>query len=127
MEMSTENGSVLSKKNDSMLTVVALLLGLVAGIVVYQLGDKKEILIIAAMMILVFGIYYLVTMPFSSNAKDYIPSQRSFRLVWGAILTTLGALLLVDIYMKVELWVLFVILLLVIIAIVLYLYMNKKG
>ena len=127
MEMSTENGSVLSKKNDSMLTVVALLLGLVAGMVVYQLGDKKEILIIIAMMILVFGIYYLVTMPFSSNAKDFAPSQQSFRLVWGAILTTLGALLLADIYMNVEVWVMFVIFLLVVIAIVLYLYMNKKG
>jgi uncharacterized membrane protein len=125
--MSTEKGSVLSRKNDSMLTVVALLLGLVAGILVYQMGDKKELLVIIGMVIMVFGIYFLITMPFSSNQEGYLPSQRSFRLVWGALLTTVGALILFNIYATIDTWVLFVILLLVIAAVVVYLYMNKKG
>jgi heme/copper-type cytochrome/quinol oxidase subunit 4 len=47
-------------------------------------------------------------------------------LVWGALLTTIGALLLIDAYVKVEIWILAVILLLVVVAIVLFLYMNKK-
>jgi len=124
--MSTEKGSVLSKKNDSMLTVVALLLGLVAGIVIYQMTDAG-ILVVLYTIILVFGIYYLATLPFASNEADYVPSGMSFRLVWGALLTTIGLLLLVNEFSGIDLWIMVVILLIVIVIIVLFLFMNKKG
>jgi peptidoglycan/LPS O-acetylase OafA/YrhL len=128
MEMSTEKGSVLSKKNDSMLTVVALLLGLVAGIIVYQLTDTKNLLVILYVMLLVFGVYYLISMSYASDVRDFQPSSRSFRLVWGALLTTVGALMLMRTYGVIkEFWILLIVLLLVIAAVILYLFMNKRG
>jgi hypothetical protein len=113
----------LSKKDD-MLTVVALLLGLVMGIVVQRLTDES-LLVILYVTMLVFGAYYLITVPFANNKGDFIPSQRSFRLVWGALLTTVGALLLVNVYAGIRAWVMLVIILLVIIGIILFLYMDK--
>jgi len=125
MKMSTNNGSVLSKKNDSMLTAVALLVGLVAGIVVQQLTDEHWTVIIYV-LVTVFGAYFLMTVPFASNEPDYIPSQSSFRLVWGAILTTVGLLLLLNVYAGLELWIMVVVLLIVIVIIVLLLYMKSS-
>jgi peptidoglycan/LPS O-acetylase OafA/YrhL len=124
--MSTQNGSGLSRKNDSMLTVVALLLGIVAGIVMYQIGNEKNLLIIVGMIILVFGLYYLVTMPFSSDERDYLPSTRSFRLAWGALLTAVGLLLILDIYVGIDAWIMLVIILVVVIAVIVYMFMNNK-
>jgi uncharacterized membrane protein HdeD (DUF308 family) len=124
--MSRNNGSVLSKKNDSMLTVVALIFGLVAGILVYQLGDKKDLLVIVGMIMLVFGIFYLITLPFANTKSDYIPSQQSYRLVWGVLLTVIGALILINIYVGLDVWVLLVILLLAIALIALFMYFNKR-
>jgi 1,4-dihydroxy-2-naphthoate octaprenyltransferase len=124
--MSTNNRSALSKKNDSMLTAVALIFGIVAGILVYQLGDKKDLLVIIAMIMLVFGIFYLLTMPYSSKQSDYLPSQQSFRFVWGMLLTVIGALILINIYIGLQTWVLLVIILLAVALIALFLYFNKK-
>ena len=121
--MTTKSVLGLSKKDD-MLTVVALLLGLVIGIVVQQLAGGS-ILVILYTVLLVFGIYYLITVPFANNTRDFVPSQRSFRLVWGALLTTVGALLLVNVYMTIQFWIMLVVLLLVAAAIVLFLFMNK--
>lgn len=121
--MTTNSMLGLSKKDD-MLTVVALLLGLVMGIVVQRLTDES-LLVILYVTMLVFGAYYLITVPFANNKGDFIPSQRSFRLVWGALLTTVGALLLVNVYAGIRAWVMLVIILLVIIGIILFLYMDK--
>jgi hypothetical protein len=124
--MSTEKRLGLSKKNDSMLLTVALLLGLVAGIVVWKLteGDGHDILVVPMVLVLTVGVYFLASMPFGSNDSDYIPSQRSFRLVWGALLTTVGALLLVNEYATVQLWILAVILIVVVAIVVLVLFMK---
>jgi len=123
--MSTKDMLGLSKKNDSLLTTVALLLGLVAGIVVQQLTNEG-FLVIVYTVILVFGIYYLITIPFADNKSDFIPSQRSFRVVWGSLLTTVGALLLVNVYESIDLWIMVVILLLVITAVILFMFFSKR-
>lgn len=122
--MSTEKKFGLSKKNESVFSVLALIFGLVAGIVVWQLTDKTALVVLYT-IILVFGAYFLVSMMFANNESDFIPSQRSFRLVWGALLTTVGALLLVSVYSKIELWVAAVILLIVVAVVILVVYMSK--
>jgi hypothetical protein len=125
--MSTKSELSLSKKNESMLFVVTLLLGLVAGVVVWKLTDASFLVIIMVMM-LVVGIYFLVSMSFvSSNENDFIPSQRSFRLVWGALLTTLGVLGLVYEYGTVDFWILAMILIVVVAIVVLVLYMKGNN
>jgi len=112
----------LSGKNGQMLMVAMILLGLVAGIVVWKLTDVTP-LVILWMILLVLGAYFLISMPFASNKSDYIPSQRSFRLVWGIILITVGILLIVNIYATVDLWILAVVLIAVIaiLAIIMFL------
>ena len=124
--MSTNNGTALSKKNDPMLSAIALILGLVIGIILYQMTDGGFMVIIYTML-LVFGIYYLATVPFVSNEGDYAPSMRSFRLAWGALLTTLGLLLLINEYSGMDLWVMLVIILVVVILIIAFIFVNKKG
>jgi hypothetical protein len=121
--MSTKNTLSLSKRNDSMLLTVALLLGLVAGIVVWQLTNEAWYVIIWV-MILVLGIYFLASMPFASNRSDYIPSQQSFRMVWGALLTTVGALLLFRVYGDIEYWMLAVILIAVLAVVILVMFLK---
>jgi hypothetical protein len=121
--MSTKNTLSLSKRNDSMLLTVALLLGLVAGIVVWQLTSGAWYVVLW-MIILVLGIYFLASMPFASNRSDYIPSQQSFRLVWGALLTTLGALLLFRAYGDLQFWILAVIMIAVVAVVVLVLFLK---
>jgi len=123
--MSTKSGPVLSKKNDPILTAVALLVGLIAGIVVQQLTDEHWKVIIFV-LVTVFGVYFLISMPFVSNESDYVPSQSSFRLVWGALLTTIGMLLLVDVYNAIDLWIMAVILLIVVTLLALILYMKNS-
>jgi hypothetical protein len=122
--MSTKSELSLSKRNESMLFMVTLLLGLVAGVVVWKLTDASFLVIIMIMM-LVVGIYFLVSMSFvSSNENDFIPSQRSFRLVWGSLLTALGALALVNEYGAVQFWILAMIFIVVVAVVVLALYMK---
>ena len=123
--MSTKNRSGLSKKNESVFIALALIIGLVIGIVVWQLTDVHMVVVLYS-IILVFGAYYLFSVPFANNEADFVPSQRSFRLVWGAILTTVGALLLVDRYSVIELWIMAVILLVVIAVVVVVAYMFMK-
>ena len=129
MKMSKNNMLSLSGKNGQMLLVAMLLIGVVIGIVAWQLTRSGSVLdgvlIIAAFTVLVLGIYFLVSAPFASTVDDYIPSQRSFRLVWGVILTTVGALLLVHIYIGMIWWV-YVVVLIAVIA-VLALIMFFKG
>jgi len=125
--MSTEKRLVLSKKNESILTAVALIVGLAIGIVVQQLTDKSWLVIIYV-LITVFGAYLLITMPFANSESDFIPSQHSFHMVWGLLLTTLGVLLLVSVYASnVSLWIYVVVLLVVVAVIGLLLYMKSGG
>jgi hypothetical protein len=123
MEMSTKNVLSLSGKNGQILMAAMLLLGLVAGIVVWKLTDATVLVVLYTMM-LVLGIFFLVTMPFASNKSDFIPSQRSFRLVWGIILVAAGALLLVNVYATVRFWILAVIMIAVIAILALLMFMR---
>ena len=120
----------LSGKNGQMLLVAMLLIGVVIGIVAWQLTKSGSLLdgalIIAAFTVLILGIYFLISVPFASSEEDFIPSQRSFRLVWGVILTTVGALLLVYIYSTGVKWWLYLVVLIAVIAI-LALVMFFKG
>jgi hypothetical protein len=125
MSIKSEYG--LSSRNDQMFTALALLVGLITGIIVRQLTEES-LLVILYVTILVFGAYFLASMPFVSNEDDYLPSKRSFRLVWGALLTTVSLLLLVGVYSSVDLWISIVILLAVAAALVLYFYIgSSKG
>jgi len=121
--MSTKNGLSLSGKNGQILLFAVLLLGLVAGIVVWKLTDKTP-LVILYVMTLALGVFFLVSMPYAGNKKDFIPSQRSFRLVWGIILTAVGALLLVNVYARMDLWILAVVLIAIIAVLALIMFMR---
>ena len=122
--MSTKDTLSLSGKNGQLLAMVALLVGIVAGIVLWQLTDETAFVVIYTIFVVV-GIYFLISMPFASDKSDFIPSQRSFRLVWGALLTAIGALLLVSVYASVEWWIYAVVLLIVIILVALLLLMSN--
>jgi len=124
--MATENKLSLSKKRDQMLTAIAVIIGLAIGIVVQQLTETDNIFVILYVTVLVFGVYFLVSVPFVNNESDYIPSQRSFRLVWGVLLTTIGSLLLVDEYAQQEFWIYIVVLLIVVAVLIMVLFMNSK-
>jgi phosphatidylglycerophosphate synthase len=121
--MSTKNVLSLSGKNGQMLMIAMLLLGLVIGIVVWQVTTAPW-WVVLCVMTLVLGIFFLITMPYSSNKSDFIPSQRSFRLVWGIILTTVGALLLVNVYATVEWWISAVVLIAIIAVLALIMFMR---
>jgi quinol-cytochrome oxidoreductase complex cytochrome b subunit len=112
-------------RNDPMLSVLALLIGLIAGIAVQQLTEK-EWYVILFITIIAFGVYYLISLPFAENGKDFIPSQRSFRLVWGSLLTTVGVLLTVNTYSSLSIYVAAIILLAVAVVIVLYFYLSRS-
>ena len=124
--MSTNSSLSLSGKNGQLLATVALLAGVLIGILLWQLTDAG-ILVIAAAVILVLGVYFLICVPFASDKSDFIPSQRSFRLVWGALLTAIGALLLVREYASVEWWIYVVVLLIVVILVALLLFASNGG
>ena len=124
--MSTNNSLSLSGKNGQMLAMIALLVGIVTGIVLWQLTDAG-ILVIAAAGFFVLGVYFLICVPFASDKSDFIPSQRSFRLVWGALLTAIGALLLVREYASVEWWIYVVVPLVVVIVVALLLFASNGG
>jgi len=123
MEMSTKNKLSLSGKNGQILMAATLLLGLVAGIVVWQMTGKTP-LVVFYVMTMALGVFFLITMPYASNKGDFIPSQRSFRLVWGIILTAVGALLLVNVYATVDLWISVVVLIAIIAVLALVMYMR---
>lgn len=116
----------LNSKNDPMLTIIALLVGLISGIAVWQMTEAPWYVILFVTMT-VFGIYYLISLPFAENGNDFVPSQRSFRLVWGSLLTAVGVLLIVNVYSSLELWMAAIILLIVAVLIVLYFYLNRSG
>jgi|GEM_PF-2717863 len=121
--MSTNSKLSLSGKNGQLLMMVALLFGLLIGVVVWKLTDET-IMVILYVIMLALGIYFLASMPFASNKSDFIPSQRSFRLVWGIILMAVGALLLVNVYATVELWILGVALIAVIAVLALIMFIR---
>ena len=121
--MSTKNVLSLSGKNGQILLLAVLLLGLVIGIVIWQL-TSAPIWAIIYVMALALGVFFLVTMPYASNKKDFVPSQRSFRLVWGIILTAIGALLLAREYAGVDWWILAVVLIAVIAVLALIMFMR---
>ena len=121
--MSTKNKLSLSGKNGQILMAATLLLGLVAGIVVWQMTGKTP-LVVFYVMTMALGVFFLITMPYASNKGDFIPSQRSFRLVWGIILTAVGALLLVNVYATVDLWISVVVLIAIIAVLALVMYMR---
>ena len=110
--------------SSSEVTAAALIFALVAGIIVWQLTNET-VLVVLYVALIAFGIYFLISVPFANNEAGFIPSQRSFRLVWGAILTTIGALLLVTVYSKVDLWMIAVILLVVVAVLILIMLREK--
>ena len=126
--MSTNNSLSLSGKNGQVLAAVAVLAGIVAGIVLWQMTNESAIVVLYTTLVVV-GIYFLISIPFASGESDFIPSQRSFRLVWGALLTTIGVLLLVNIYTSIDDWWIYaVILLIVVIAVALTVFVTgSKG
>ena len=117
----------LAKRNEQMMITIALIIGIVVGIVIQQVTEKTFLLIIYT-TVTSLGAYFLISMPFADSRSDYIPSQQSFRMVWGALLTTVGALLLVNVFESIPLWISVVILLLVIALLVAYtMTRNQKG
>jgi len=127
IEMTTKSKMNLVKRNEQMMITIALIAGLVIGIILQQLTNESFLVIIYT-TITSLGAYFLISMPFADSRSDYVPSQQSFRMVWGALLTTIGALLLVNVYEGVELWIAVVVLLVVVALLVAYtMTKNQKG
>jgi len=110
-----------------MLDVLALVIGLAAGVIVQQTMGG-DLLVILYVTLLVIGIYLLISVPFAGKESDYVPSQRSFRLVWGTLITLAGALLLINEYVSQE-WYIYVVMVLIVIALLIaaqYLSASKE-
>jgi len=113
--------------NSPAVTAAALILALVAGLVVWQLTGET-MLVILYTALAVIGVYLLISVPFAGNDGGFAPSQSSFRLVWGVLLTAIGVLLLIMVYSSLDIIWMIVILLAVIALLILVVYIkNIKG
>ena len=98
----------LSGRNGQTLFLAVIVLGIVAGIVIMQMTEKGLWVMLYTLLIAV-GVYFLMTLPFVDSKDDFAPSSQSFNLVWGAVLTVLGSMLLISVYTKIDLWLMIVI------------------
>jgi uncharacterized membrane protein len=110
--------------NSPAVTAAALIMALVAGIVVWQLTDETPLVVMYTALV-VIGIYFLICVPFAGNEGGFGPSQSSFRLVWGVLLTTIGALMLISVYSALDTWIIAVILLAVIAVLILIVFTRN--
>ena len=96
------------------------------GIVVWKAADL-EFQSIFYTMFVVIGVYLFLASFFADAALDFAPSDSSFYLVIGTLLTTVGVLGFVDLLTDVEMWVLVAVFVLVFAILIIYRSISKKG
>ena len=103
-----------------------LIASVALGIVIWKVGDLAPQSILYTMF-LVTGIYLVTVSFFMDAALDFAPSDSSFYLVIGTLLTTVGALGFVDMLTDVEVWVLVTVFILVFALLIIYRSISRKG
>ena len=96
------------------------------GLIVWKVADL-EFQSIFYTMFVVIGVYLFIASFFADAKLDFAPSDSSFYLVIGTLLTTVGALGFVDLLTDVEMWVLVAVFILVFAILIMYRSISKKG
>ena len=96
------------------------------GLIVWKVADLEFQSMIYTMFI-VIGVYLFIASFFADAKLDFAPSDSSFYLVIGTLLTTVGALGFVDLLTDVEMWVLVAVFILVFAILIMYRSISKKG
>lgn len=96
------------------------------GLIVWKVADL-EFQSVFYTMFVVIGVYLFIASFFADAKLDFAPSDSSFYLVIGTLLTTVGALGFVDLLTDVEMWVLVAVFILVFAILIMYRSISKKG
>ena len=96
------------------------------GLVVWKIGDFDWPAIFYTMFV-VIGVYLFIVSFFMDAALDFAPSDSSFYLVIGTLLTTVGVLAFVDLLTDVEMWLLVAIFIFVFALLIIFRSISKKG
>ena len=96
------------------------------GLIVWKVADL-EFQSVFYTMFIVIGVYLFIASFFADAKLDFAPSDSSFYLVIGTLLTTVGALGFVDLLTDVEMWVLVAVFILVFAILIMYRSISKKG
>ena len=103
-----------------------LIASIALGIIIWQLGNFGFQSVFYTIFV-VTGVYLIAASFFKNATLDFAPSDSSFYLVIGTLLTTVGALGFVDMMTDVEMWVLVVVFILVFAILIIYRSVSKKG
>ena len=96
------------------------------GLIVWKAADLEFQSMIYTMFI-VIGVYLFLASFFADAKLDFAPSESSFYLVIGTLLTTVGILGFIDLLTDVEMWVLVAVFILVFAILIIYRSISKKG
>ena len=103
-----------------------LIASVAIGLIVWKVGDFGPQSIFYTIFVVV-GAYLIVASFFKDAQLDFAPSESSFYLVIGTLLTTVGVLGFVDMLTDVEVWVLVVAFILVFALLIMYRSVSRKG
>ncbi len=103
-----------------------LIASVAIGLIVWKVGDFGPQSIFYTIFVIV-GAYLIVASFFKDAQLDFAPSESSFYLVIGTLLTTVGVLGFVDMLTDVEVWVLVVAFILVFALLIMYRSVSRKG
>ena len=103
-----------------------LIASVAIGLIVWKVGGYGFQSVFYTIFVVV-GVYLIAASFFKEAQLDFAPSESSFYLVLGTLLTTVGALGFVDMMTDVELWVLVVVFILVFALLIIYRSVSRKG